>query len=171
MSIDRTKLRCWYCGTIYDNYYFDIDHKTPLSRGGADDVDNKVLACVSCNRVKSDRTVSEFRLMLAFRNNISEDEILFYGEGGSPFICVSKSNRDLNSLENRKLAKKKFEDNTRNIRAMVTDLVASSNVTTVAQSLNVSVGSVIRLISGHKILKGTIANFQVGLIELGKLSK
>lgn len=38
-----------------------IDHVTPLSRGGADEPANWLLACRKCNEVKGDDTLEEFR--------------------------------------------------------------------------------------------------------------
>ena len=52
--------RCYYCDTrlAMDNKYAlipeyaTIDHIMPLSKGGSNRVDNKVLACRQCNTVK-----------------------------------------------------------------------------------------------------------------------
>lgn len=41
-----------------------VDHMTPLSRGGSNDVDNLVPCCRSCNSSKNDKTLLEF---LAFK--------------------------------------------------------------------------------------------------------
>jgi 5-methylcytosine-specific restriction endonuclease McrA len=41
------------------------DHKLPLSRGGANDPENRVLACCRCNRRKGDMTADEFFHLLA----------------------------------------------------------------------------------------------------------
>jgi 5-methylcytosine-specific restriction endonuclease McrA len=51
--------RCWYCGTRYMQAEFEIEHQTPLSRGGSDNDANKVLACRTCNVTKRERTVDE----------------------------------------------------------------------------------------------------------------
>ena len=49
--IERDGYQCATCGTS-DN--ITIDHITPLSRGGSDDLDNLQLLCQSCNSKKSD---------------------------------------------------------------------------------------------------------------------
>lgn len=58
-------LICRYCnykGAISD---FEIDHITPLSRGGLDTNSNKILICSGCNREKSDKTHLEYLLWRA----------------------------------------------------------------------------------------------------------
>lgn len=54
---------CWYCGK--DLFLDDrtIDHQTPKSRGGDDDLKNLVYACLPCNLKKSDRTLPEYRTL------------------------------------------------------------------------------------------------------------
>lgn len=58
---NKTNGRCFYCGTVIPEMW-EIEHKIPLSRGGSDDIDNLVPACVECNRRKGDRTSVEFML-------------------------------------------------------------------------------------------------------------
>lgn len=50
---------CWWCGELLVNGY-EVDHRIPLSRGGSDGVENLVIACVSCNRRKSNKLPSEW---------------------------------------------------------------------------------------------------------------
>jgi 5-methylcytosine-specific restriction endonuclease McrA len=50
--------RCAYC--LADSN-IELDHKIPLSRGGANTKANVVPACRSCNRTKYDRTPEEWR--------------------------------------------------------------------------------------------------------------
>ena len=51
--------KCVYCGAaLLDNY--EIDHKTPLARGGTHDFSNIQLLCASCNRKKHTKTHTEF---------------------------------------------------------------------------------------------------------------
>lgn len=54
----RDDWRCGYCGTREGPH--EIDHMTPLSRGGSNHDDNLVLACRKCNRSKGTRTAEEF---------------------------------------------------------------------------------------------------------------
>lgn len=49
----RTTLKmkkCFYCKSKEN---LTIDHKTPLSRGGTDDLNNLQCLCESCNKIKS----------------------------------------------------------------------------------------------------------------------
>lgn len=47
---------CAYCGAEPQ----EVDHATPLARGGAGGLENLVLACRHCNRSKGTQTVLEF---------------------------------------------------------------------------------------------------------------
>jgi hypothetical protein len=56
----RDGFRCQYCGsTPQDGIRLEIDHRTPVSRGGTDDAENLVTACLECNRGKSVTTADE----------------------------------------------------------------------------------------------------------------
>lgn len=50
---------CAYCAVPLFAYYH-VDHVIPLSRGGADRLENLALACPSCNVRKSAMTAEEF---------------------------------------------------------------------------------------------------------------
>jgi 5-methylcytosine-specific restriction endonuclease McrA len=54
--------RCAYCGGLGP---LEVDHRTPLSRGGTNSIDNVLPACGSCNRKKGQLTEPEFRARLA----------------------------------------------------------------------------------------------------------
>lgn len=51
--------RCCYCGKKGDKAQLTIDHIIPKSKGGGDSWNNLVLACETCNALKSDRTPEE----------------------------------------------------------------------------------------------------------------
>ena len=51
--------RCYYCSVDIENN-FHIEHMTPLSRGGRNDVSNICLACAPCNLRKHTKTAEEF---------------------------------------------------------------------------------------------------------------
>lgn len=50
---------CVYCKYEIEKK-FDVDHKTPVSRGGSNNKENLQLLCISCNRSKRDKTHGEF---------------------------------------------------------------------------------------------------------------
>jgi 5-methylcytosine-specific restriction endonuclease McrA len=54
--------RCAYCGATGP---LEVDHRIPLSRGGANAIDNVLPACRSCNGAKHQLTEAEFRARLA----------------------------------------------------------------------------------------------------------
>ena len=54
---ERDGHQCVYCGSLDD---LSIDHKTPQSRGGTDDMDNLQTLCRPCNASKRDMTHEEF---------------------------------------------------------------------------------------------------------------
>jgi len=56
---ERQQDCCFYCGKNLDGKG-EADHKTPLSRGGTNYPHNIALACITCNRDKSNKTESEF---------------------------------------------------------------------------------------------------------------
>lgn len=55
---------CYYCRAPFFNgtlhYEYHIEHKTPVSRGGNNDISNIVLACPECNTRKGTLTAEEF---------------------------------------------------------------------------------------------------------------
>ena len=52
--------RCYYCSVSIEELYH-IEHMTPLSRGGKNDVSNICLACAPCNLSKHTKTAEEFQ--------------------------------------------------------------------------------------------------------------
>lgn len=53
---ERANGLCEYCHTVerWQHVTFTIDHVTPLSQGGTNELENLALACFHCNRHKSD---------------------------------------------------------------------------------------------------------------------
>jgi 5-methylcytosine-specific restriction endonuclease McrA len=54
--------RCAYCGAAGS---LQVDHRTPLARGGTNDLRNILPACGPCNQRKHTLTEAEFRARLA----------------------------------------------------------------------------------------------------------
>lgn len=66
VSIKQKKLKeqkhtCVYCGAKISLDSSDLDHKTPLSRGGTDHEENLQALCKKCNKEKHSKTDSEYR--------------------------------------------------------------------------------------------------------------
>ena len=53
--------KCMYCGRKLDKENVNVDHKTPVKRGGSDNRKNLQILCRRCNTRKRDTTDGEFR--------------------------------------------------------------------------------------------------------------
>lgn len=62
---DKTGGHCAYCGCLIELRQMQIDHVTPLRKGGTNDFDNLLPACRSCNHYKDTFTVEQFRANIA----------------------------------------------------------------------------------------------------------
>lgn len=79
---------CWYCGKTLSQCHGTphVEHQMPLSRGGADSFDNLVMSCARCNTDKGDRTLEEYRQVVAGRDSSTtgpftlDDAMRFAGE-------------------------------------------------------------------------------------------
>lgn len=60
--LKRDGHKCVYCGR--GDLPLTLDHVLPRSRGGTDDWENLVAACLPCNNKKGDRTPEEANLTL-----------------------------------------------------------------------------------------------------------
>ena len=61
---ERDKNTCQYCGHRIPKAELTIDHVVPRSRGGYDCWENLVLACMTCNVHKANRTPDEAHMPL-----------------------------------------------------------------------------------------------------------
>lgn len=73
---------CRYCGEAL-NGAGEVDHLTPIARGGTSQIGNLTLACTPCNRAKLAKTLDEF---LAWRTerNLRVRQIEIRGEIPDP---------------------------------------------------------------------------------------
>jgi hypothetical protein len=60
----RDRYTCAYCGDVFERSKLSRDHVVPRSRGGADNWQNCVTACITCNQSKKSKMVHEFRPLL-----------------------------------------------------------------------------------------------------------
>jgi 5-methylcytosine-specific restriction endonuclease McrA len=55
---------CYYCAVSLNHRQIHIDHKMPRSRNGIEGMDNLVISCPDCNRLKHTRSEQEFKNFL-----------------------------------------------------------------------------------------------------------
>lgn len=56
---ERDKWKCLYCGEQVSANNATLDHRIPVSKGGADSPENLVTCCLLCNSIKSGKTYEE----------------------------------------------------------------------------------------------------------------
>ena len=56
---ERDHYTCQYCGRSAPDVVLHIDHVIPVSKGGTNDEDNLVTACLQCNVRKHDSIINE----------------------------------------------------------------------------------------------------------------
>lgn len=62
-QFERQEGFCYYCGELLYKSFdssVHIDHMTPISRGGSNDISNIALSCAACNLKKHTQTAEEF---------------------------------------------------------------------------------------------------------------
>lgn len=94
---NRVKARdgreCRYCGKpgLSENrvhegahWFLTIDHIIPLCQGGTNGIDNLVVSCRSCNRLKGDRTLEQLGWALLPPRPSSHSEVSLERYGWTP---------------------------------------------------------------------------------------
>lgn len=61
---DKLGGHCAYCGREIAMEEMQVDHIVPLRKGGADELQNMLPACRSCNHYKSTLDVEQFRRLV-----------------------------------------------------------------------------------------------------------
>lgn len=68
----RDSFTCQYCGRAAPDVTLQVDHISPVSKGGANDVMNLVTSCAECNSGKSDRLISDDSVIARQRQQLAE---------------------------------------------------------------------------------------------------
>ena len=55
--LERDQFACRYCGRMAPAVELQVDHIHPVSKGGADTMDNLVASCAACNQSKKAYTI------------------------------------------------------------------------------------------------------------------
>lgn len=61
--LKRAAFRCELCGASAEDRALEVDHIVPRNFGGSDDPSNLQALCYSCNAMKRDRDMTDFRGM------------------------------------------------------------------------------------------------------------
>jgi len=78
--LKRDNFKCIYCGATSLETKLHIDHKTPVSQGGTNNVDNLVVACKQCNLGKSDTPLQDNDYLIIKKLNTKLKDIKFQEE-------------------------------------------------------------------------------------------
>lgn len=68
----RDKFKCQYCGAGAPDVILEVDHISPVAKGGKNDIMNLVTACFDCNRGKKDKLLSDDSAVSKQRTQIEE---------------------------------------------------------------------------------------------------
>lgn len=82
----RDRGRCVYCGAFGN----ELDHIVPRSKGGADSLDNLVLACRSCNHSKFNHDMSKWYTDQPFYDDDRHYYILSVSTFGSGLLVAEE---------------------------------------------------------------------------------
>lgn len=62
LLLNKQNFKCYFCQEPITSGAAEIDHLTPISRGGTNDHSNLAACCSSCNKAKTDKTEIEFKI-------------------------------------------------------------------------------------------------------------
>lgn len=68
----RDSFTCQYCGAKSPDVNLELDHITPVSKGGDNELLNLVTSCFDCNRGKSNNELSDDSVVVVQREQLSK---------------------------------------------------------------------------------------------------
>jgi len=68
----RDSFTCQYCGKSAPNVVLHVDHITPVSKDGDNDITNLITACFDCNMGKKDRELSDDAVVQKRKKQLDE---------------------------------------------------------------------------------------------------
>lgn len=68
----RDSFKCQYCGKCAPDVILNVDHISPVSKGGKNDILNLITSCFDCNSGKSDRLLSDNSVLSIQRKQLDE---------------------------------------------------------------------------------------------------
>lgn len=91
----RDKFKCQYCGSSAPDVVLEVDHISPVSKGGKNHLMNLVTACFDCNRGKKDRLLSDDSVLIKQRTQLEELQ-----EKREQLALMAKWRKGLKNLDN-----------------------------------------------------------------------
>lgn len=68
----RDSFKCQYCGRCAPEVILQVDHITPVAKGGKNEIINLITSCFDCNNGKSDRELSDNSVMAIQKAKLDE---------------------------------------------------------------------------------------------------
>ena len=68
----RDGFKCMYCGATAPNVLLHVDHISPVSKGGKNNLLNLITSCFDCNSGKSDRLLSDESMLAKQRQQVED---------------------------------------------------------------------------------------------------
>ena len=98
---DKTKGKCWYCGTNLDRDHhklngFTTDHFKPKCSNGKQKLNNLVPCCRRCNSGKSGMSLEEYRISKKLQKFKEKNSVTFSRNQ----LVFLKQNFNINLLDN-----------------------------------------------------------------------
>lgn len=91
--LERDNYICYYCGIPKATH---VDHITPVSKAGSDELSNLISACQNCNLSKGSKSVNEFRRKQAEKMKKKYQQTDFFNtQRTSPTPAMSFSPKEL----------------------------------------------------------------------------
>jgi hypothetical protein len=97
----RDNFRCAYCGESPPKVVLEVDHITPVSKGGDNGINNLLTACFDCNRGKTNEKLDTIPQNLTKKLEVLREKETQLSEYNK-FLSKEKTriNRQIKSLEN-----------------------------------------------------------------------
>lgn len=92
---------CQYCGRRPPLVILEIDHISPVSKGGGNDINNLLTACFDCNRGKSDKSLLNVPQSVTKKAEVIEEKELQLKEYNKLLSSIRRrENYQIRTLEN-----------------------------------------------------------------------
>ena len=158
----RDKFTCQYCGEKAPNVVLEVDHITPVSKKGTDELFNLITSCFDCNRGKSNielsddsvitKQMTQLELLQERREQIS---LLFEWREGLSELNSETTDLIVGYIENKIDGLSLTESDRRNMSALAT----SFEVADILEAVDTSAHQYLRYRSDGALEKESVERF------------